>query len=30
MNLSERILEEKFSSLSNNDLKILDKVLENF
>ena len=30
MHLSERILEEKFSSLSNNDLKILDKVLENF
>lgn len=29
MHLSERILEEKFSSLSNNDLKILDKVLEN-
>lgn len=30
MHLSERILEEKFSNLSNNDLKILDKVLENF
>ena len=30
MHLFERILEEKFSSLSNNDLKILDKVLENF
>ena len=30
MHLSEKILEEKFSILSNNDLKILDKVIENF
>ncbi len=30
MHISEKILEEKFSNLSNNDLKILDKILENF
>ena len=30
MHISEKIPEEKFSNLSNNDLKILDKILENF
>lgn len=30
MSIPEKILNEKFSNLSNSDLKILDKVLENF